>query len=359
MRHPSGAALLRRATMATASVSQQGHGSRETGAWPAWAYWGAAAATVLATAATVSEQQQTRGRFALTSGATRCEEVKKPPLVTAFPPCMKLAENKVSVYQFESCPFCRKVRACLDYHKVPYELVEVNPLTKAETKPISPDYQKVPILHVWVSEGRELQMRDSKTIVSALLGDKNPGVAKGVPLPGPTKSTGKMWAKDGEVTGTVEEQWVRWTDLVLVQCIVLNVYRNMAESAETFDYLLTHPSFPWYAQRGAAFSGTVVMWGVAKSRKKKFQVPDEREALYEAIELFASAVKAGGGAFMGGKTPGAVDFNVYGILRSAECCQTERDFFEKCPNLWPWYTAMQEAVGPSMAGNKDSVKRGS
>lgn len=29
---------------------------------------------------------------------------------------------KVTVYQFESCPFCRKVRACLDYLGVPYSV---------------------------------------------------------------------------------------------------------------------------------------------------------------------------------------------------------------------------------------------
>merc|ERR1711933_537675 len=102
--------------------------------------------------------------------------------------------------------------------------------------------------------------RDSKTIVRALLGQDAPGLSKTVPAPTVTPSTTKMWTTEGQ-TGSVEEQWVRWTDAVLVQCIVLNVYRTMSESAETFSYLLTHSSFPWLAQRSAAASGTVVMWG--------------------------------------------------------------------------------------------------
>lgn len=290
------------------------------------------------------------------AAASAAAPAAKPEVLDHIPPEARPQSNTVRLYQFESCPFCRKVRSCLDYHKISYEIVEVHPLNKAETKEIAPDYKKVPILRI-DAEGRHLQLRDSKTIVRALLGSSNPGVGPKVPPPSATASTGKMWSTDNAV-GSVEEQWIKWTDVVLVQCIVLNVYRNMKESAETFRYLLTHSSFPWLAQRSAAWSGTVVMWAVAKSRKKKFEVKDERAALYEAVGAFASAVRDGGGPFLGGERPGTVDFNVYGILRSAEACQTERDMLEFCPDIHPWYNSMTEAVGPSCAVNKDTVKRG-
>eukprot|EP00933_Yihiella_yeosuensis_P019986 TRINITY_DN1610_c2_g2_i3.p1 TRINITY_DN1610_c2_g2~~TRINITY_DN1610_c2_g2_i3.p1 ORF type:complete len:376 (-),score=76.89 TRINITY_DN1610_c2_g2_i3:87-1154(-) len=268
-----------------------------------------------------------------------------PKIVETFPEDVCLKKSVVRLYQFESCPFCRKVRGCLDYERIPYEIIEVHPLSKAETKRIASDYKKVPIVEVESDDGRSFQMRDSKTIVNALLGRSNPGVAAKVPSPAATASTGKMWtAEDASVAGSVEEQWIRWTDKVLVQCIVLNVYRNMKESAETFQYLLTHSEFPWFAQRSAAFSGTVVMYAVAKMRKRKFEVPDERVALYEACDAFASAVKTGGKSFLGGDRPGAVDFNVYGILRSTEACQTERDLAADCPSLTPWYDVMKAAT---------------
>lgn len=339
-----------------------------------WVGLGAAAALAAAVAVTLppAADARSRARQAGTANgmqhyaAALCEasgagnvpaSQTLPTVVEALPPGTRLEASIVRLYQFESCPFCRKVRSCLDYRKVPYEIVEVNPLSKAETKPIAPDYPKVPIL--WIEEGgRALQMRDSKTIVVALLGEDNPGVAPGVPGPSGTPATGKMWAQGGDVVGTIEEQWVRWTDLVLVQCIVLNVYRSLGESAETFKYLLTHRSFTWYARRAAALSGTAVMWGVAKSRKRKFTVTDERAALYEAVDTFAVAVRSGGGRFLGGQRPGAVDFNVFGILRSAEGCQTERDLLEHCAGILPWYGAMQEAVGPSSATNVASVRRG-
>ncbi|XP_020245718.1 prostaglandin E synthase 2-like isoform X1 [Asparagus officinalis] len=67
----------------------------------------------------------------------------------------------VVLYQYEACPFCNKVRAFLDYHDIPYKIVEVNPLSKKEIK--WSDYQKVPIL---VVDGQ--QMIDSSDIIEKL-----------------------------------------------------------------------------------------------------------------------------------------------------------------------------------------------
>lgn len=322
-------------------------------------YAASVAAGAVAAAAMVQNLPASLGRTAWSPPAC-CEETAAhsgAEVVEEIPSEVRVKDSIVRLYQYESCPFCRKVRSCLDYNRIPYEIIEVHPLKKSETKEIAPDYKKVPILRIDTANGRHLQLRDSKTIVRELLGADNPGVGLAVPPPCATPSTGKMWSAEHAV-GTVEEQWVRWTDVVLVQCIVLNVYRTMRESAETFSYLLTHPSFPWLAQRSAAFSGTVVMWAVSKSRKRKFGVADEREALYEAVQFFAGAVKTGGGPFLGGAKPGAVDFNVYGILRSAEGCQTERDLFACCADILPWYDAMKEVVGPSCASNVEAVQRG-
>lgn len=324
---------------------------------------GAAAASLAVAAAFAAESKPLRQRLA--PQAALCDE-KPPPaasipaVVQAIPSEVSLQKSEVTLYQFESCPFCRKVRACLDYHRLPYEIVEVHPLSKAETKEIASDYKKVPILRIDAENGTKVQLRDSKTIVNALLAERNPGVAPGCGLPDATPMTTGMWSVETAPEGeSAEGAWLRWTDKVLVQCIVLNVYRSMAESAETFRYLLTHNEFPWLAQRSAAASGTVVMWGVAKARKRKFKVADERAALYEALEHFAAAVERGGSPFMGGARPGAVDFNVYGILRSTESCQTERDMLEQCAKILPWWTAMQDLVGPSCAVNVGDVKRGS
>lgn len=81
----------------------------------------------------------------------------------------KFNPKEVVLYQYEACPFCNKVKgnvldpihfhlllvflriylpsvAFLDFNKIPYKIVEVNPLFKKEIK--WSDYKKVPILTV-------------------------------------------------------------------------------------------------------------------------------------------------------------------------------------------------------------------
>ena len=50
----------------------------------------------------------------------------------------------VTLYQYQNCPFCGKVRAFLDYYGVDYTIVEVNPLWKKEIS--FSKYRKVPFI---------------------------------------------------------------------------------------------------------------------------------------------------------------------------------------------------------------------
>ena len=65
-------------------------------------------------------------------------------------------QTRLQLYQYAICPYCNKAKAMLDYFKVPFESIEVNPLTKSEVKgietgytggpvPIDAGYKKVPI----------------------------------------------------------------------------------------------------------------------------------------------------------------------------------------------------------------------
>lgn len=61
-----------------------------------------------------------------------------------FLPQLPAGNLQLTLYQYKTCPFCSKVRAFLDYHGLPYEIVEVNPIMRKEIKFSS--YRKVPIL---------------------------------------------------------------------------------------------------------------------------------------------------------------------------------------------------------------------
>ncbi|CAF1362632.1 unnamed protein product [Adineta steineri] len=70
---------------------------------------------------------------------------------------------KLTLYQYVTCPFCCKVRAYLNYNRIPYDIVEVNSVMRSETK--WSIYKKVPIL---VIENEEIQLNDSSMIISAI-----------------------------------------------------------------------------------------------------------------------------------------------------------------------------------------------
>ncbi len=68
---------------------------------------------------------------------------------------------QVKLYQYQTCPFCCKVRAFLDYYGIEYEKVEVNPLLRKEIK--FSGYRKVPIAMVG-----DVQVNDKKVIQQGL-----------------------------------------------------------------------------------------------------------------------------------------------------------------------------------------------
>lgn len=58
---------------------------------------------------------------------------------------MKLSDFKITLLQYQTCPFCCKVRAFLDFYGLPYDVVEVNPVMRQQLK-FSKKYRKVPIV---------------------------------------------------------------------------------------------------------------------------------------------------------------------------------------------------------------------
>ena len=54
--------------------------------------------------------------------------------------------DPITIYQYKICPYCSRPKTFLEYMKVPYEAVEVNPMTKAELKKVSKDHKKVPVM---------------------------------------------------------------------------------------------------------------------------------------------------------------------------------------------------------------------
>jgi microsomal prostaglandin-E synthase 2 len=236
----------------------------------------------------------------------------------------------VTLYQYEVCPFCCKVKSFLDYHRVPYRVVEVNPLTKAELKGLAaeveqraaaaalaagaattgasvpaatiPSLKKVPVVRLaYADGGAEDVVADSSVIISRLAAEL--GVfAGGV---GAAAAGGGVWGSGSGGGGAPaastaaaadEARWRRWADERLVKTITANIYRSWDESWQTFSYITREAgdAWGWAAREGARVAGSVLMWRVGSGMPKKYGIEgDLRAALYRDLDAFVDAVDAG------------------------------------------------------------------
>ncbi|KAG2698302.1 hypothetical protein I3760_07G145400 [Carya illinoinensis] len=229
----------------------------------------------------------------------------------------KFSPKDVVLYQYEACPFCNKIKAFLDYYKIPYEVVEVNPINKKEIK--WSDYKKVPILKV---DGE--QMVDSSDIIDKLFQ--------------------KIHLDNPVVDGDEERKWRGWVDNHLVHVLSPNIYRTTSESLESFDYITTHGNFSFTERIIAKYAGAAAMYFVSKKLKKKHNITNERAALYEAAETWVDGLK--GRQFLGGLNPNLADLAVFGVLRPIRHLRSGRDMVEHT-RIGDWYARMESAVGES------------
>ena len=274
-----------------------------------------------------------------------------------LPPPGKGLPKRITLYQYEVCPFCCKVKAFLDYNRIPYRVVEVNPLTKGELK--WSEYKKVPVV---VLDDIE-QVNDSSVIISRLASEleaeRKPGAEKersqggwwSIGLGGRKPSSSKAYGSgdpspQGRAMREEEAAWRRWVDEKFVKVITVNIYRNAKESFQTFDYITEHGNFGWVQRQAARVVGATMMWSLSNRLKKKYNVEgDVREALYQCAEEWIDAVGPNR-PFMGGKTPNLADLAVFGVIRSVVGTDTFMDLQHNTA-IGPWYERMMSAVAES------------
>lgn len=226
-------------------------------------------------------------------------------------------EFEITLYQYQVCPFCCKARAFLDYHRIPYRVVEVNPITKSEVK-FSKDYRKVPITVV----GKE-QVNDSSFIITTLSHIVRPD---------------RPQTED-------EKKWRKWVDGSLVRVLPPNIYRTMREATEAFEYISEMNDFSFVQKYAAKYLGSTAMYGVSKRLKKRYNIVDEREVLYSLARQWTSeALRGGTKTFHGGNQPDLADLAVYGVLSSIEGLEAFKDMLQNT-DIGPWYERVKAEVG--------------
>ncbi|KAK4538752.1 hypothetical protein CDCA_CDCA20G4777 [Cyanidium caldarium] len=244
------------------------------------------------------------------------------------------------LYVYSICPYCCKVRAFMDYHRLPYSMTEVNPLTKRELR-FSADYKKVPIAVLNSGE----QVNDSDRIMDRLRQLLVQGGRAGL-SPEPTAH---------------ELHWRTWANDNVAKLLPPNIYRTLSESLEAFEYISASPHFSALERQLLRWSGAVMMRALQPKMRRKYglEAGQEREALMQRLEAFMHGAMPGaaavGGArdrqqqtglrpFSGGDKPDMADLTLYGMLRAVQGMRTSRDVMSAMPTVAEWYQRVQEAV---------------
>jgi len=243
--------------------------------------------------------------------------------------------NRLTLFQYTTCPYCNKVRALLECNNVKYDVVEVDPLFKSEIK--SSGYGKVPQLRIG-DDGPLLV--DSDHIVDYL-----------APLLLPSTDLSPDVLNSEE-----RKKWNSWANNVLARYLVINTNRTLVESFQGYEYINGVEEFGRARKAVVKFVGGFSMYLVSKYVTKKrlavygyTQGNDERASLYTELNEWADSLSENG-ALHGGHKPDLSDIEVYGILQSVHKFPVYKDIKENCnQSLGSWIREMDKVAGKPSA----------
>ncbi len=206
----------------------------------------------------------------------------------------------ITLYQFQSCPFCSKVRALLNYIDQPFEVVEVSPFGMKELD--FTDHKKVPVL-----KDDDIVITESANIIEYV----NEHYAK-FPIDENAK------------------KWTDWIDNTLVHYLPPLIHPDFSTSHKNFRNIIKPGQFGWLKTKFIRFAGAIAMPKVAKKMKAKYNIEDAEAEYLVAIDHWSNN-GLDGKIFFGGDKPNFVDCSVFGVLNS-------------CHDLGPVKMAMQQNI---------------
>jgi len=305
------------------------------------------------------------------------DDLVKQYLLNEAPPKFKPAREiksavgkpqdiKITLFQYQTCPFCCKARAFLDYFGLSYDVIEVNSVLRKEVK--WSKYKKVPIVVVEAGD-KVIQVNDSTVIVSALyslLVDSSGTELDKIMDCYPTIKYVDDGVEKSEIQNKYflmyneakvqrskediveERKWRKWVDEELVHSLSPNVYRTPTEALAAFQWFSKvgcwEEIFSAWERNLVIYMGAGVMWLLSKRLKKRHNLKDDvRQSLYDQCNFWMKTLSKKGTPFLGGASPNLADLAVYGALTAVEGCEAFQDARDNT-KIGEWFDSMKAAV---------------
>ena len=212
----------------------------------------------------------------------------------------------ITLYQFQSCPFCSKVRALLTFIKQPFEVVEVSPFGMKELD--FTDHKKVPVL-----KDRDEVIVESAKIIEHI----NEKYAK---FPADEES----------------KKWTDWLDNTLVHYLPPLIHPDFKTSLQNFNKIIKPGQFGWLKGKLIRFAGALAMPKVARKMKAKYNIENVEAEYLNAIDHWVeNGLK--GKNFFGGNSANFVDCSVFGVLNSCHELGVVKRAMQHSKEFALWY----------------------
>ncbi|CAL1174301.1 unnamed protein product [Cladocopium goreaui] len=240
---------------------------------------------------------EVKGQQGSCSEGLQCSSAQGDRLQAAFK-SLKSPDGRIELFRYTTCPYCGKAKAFLDYFRVPYEAIEVEPMFKSQLVPS--EYKKLPQLRFGGEGG--VWLVDSDHIVNTL-----------APLLGLEK----------QLTDPEVERWRNWARESLVRHVTLNINRTLLSAWEGYRYIDSFDTIPLANKLFLKVVGAPVMYMVATKKTYPTLVKagelkdsdDWRSVFHQQVNHFVDeALKTQ--QFHGGRRPDLADLDVYGVLQS-------------------------------------------
>ena len=253
--------------------------------------------------------------------------------------CDEIQLYRYRLYKYKICPFSNIARVFLEYQMIPFESVEVNPLTKVELG-FSKTYRKVPIVTI---------LDSASTIPSAKAIQQLNGTEE-------ILSHDYEHIVDHDNGFFSSKSSIQWQDFArnrLAPLLYPNICRTMDDAFRAFEYVHSDANnFSTIQRYSIQYIGSVAMYYAASKIKEKYKINDVQVALEETLVELETNLSKQGSNFLrpSSEVPHLGDLAVFGVLKGLEGLPLWSEILgddntePKYPDIRRWYESVDNAI---------------